>query len=251
MGDTVQLESVIQNLLVNSKDAFIENNIVGKYININVKSQDDSIVIIYNDTAGGMPPEVVEQIFEPFFTTKAIGLGTGLGMSIAKDIMNSHKGDLQINTIVGKGSTFTLTLPNITPAQKEVDSIAPTESGVSSLPTLLIVDDEPSITEILSAFFEDEFDITATNSSAEALVLVKDNKYSAILTDMRMPKFSGVQVTEAAVKHQKETPVILVTGQPSTDPQVKLAIEKGACKVINKPFENPTEILNQILKILK
>ncbi len=243
-GDTVQLESVVQNLLVNSRDAFSENKIKDKLITIEVKQTDQSVVITYVDSAGGIPQSVSDRIFEPFFTTKAIGVGTGLGMSIARDIVRNHKGEITFSSEEGKGTTFAITLPKIEAKIQPQNQNA--NAAPSQLPHVLLVDDEPAITEILSAFLEDDFKITVSNDSEDALDIIANTTFDIILTDMRMPKVSGVRITEAAQKHQKSTPIILVTGQPSTDPQVKEALSKGAIKVINKPFENPSEIVRRV-----
>ena len=96
--------------------------------------------------------------------------------------------------------TFTLSLPVVAPSESTAEPIEQVEEINSGLPTLLIVDDEPSITEILTAFLEDDFEITSTNFPEEAIKFIGKNNYSAILTDMRMPKYSGIQVTEAAAE---------------------------------------------------
>ncbi|MBF0206566.1 MAG: GHKL domain-containing protein [Oligoflexia bacterium] len=112
LGDSVQLESVFQNLIANSKDAF--ENILDnrkKFINVEVKIDEDRIKIIYIDNAGGMPPQVMEKIYDPFFTTKGIGKGTGLGMNLAYEIIKQHSGKIVVSSNLGEGTTFEIYFP--------------------------------------------------------------------------------------------------------------------------------------------
>jgi len=102
-----QLNQVIMNLLVNGAQA-IEDQ--GK-ITIKTWQEDDSACISIADTGCGIAEENLEKIFEPFFTTKESGKGTGLGMSIASDIMKKHNGGIRVESEVGRGTTFTLRLP--------------------------------------------------------------------------------------------------------------------------------------------
>jgi two-component system NtrC family sensor kinase len=86
------------------------------------------------DTGCGISPEHLKRVFEPFFTTKPVGKGTGLGLSLAWNIVQKHKGDLTVASVVGKGTTFRLTLPVAGPkADANVDS---TPAAVPSAPTL-------------------------------------------------------------------------------------------------------------------
>ncbi|MBF0366130.1 MAG: GHKL domain-containing protein [Oligoflexia bacterium] len=113
-GDLVQLESVFQNLIANSKDAF--ENITDhreKKIIIEIKSDENQIKIVYCDNAGGMPKEVMEKIYDPFFTTKGVGKGTGLGMNLAYEIIKQHSGKIVVSTVIGEGTTFEIFLPKV------------------------------------------------------------------------------------------------------------------------------------------
>ncbi len=114
LGDTVQLESVFQNLIVNSNDAFseiIDNR--EKKISIKVRTSCDRVVFEYQDNAIGIPAPILEKVFDPFFTTKETGKGTGIGLSISKNIIDSHKGTINATSTEGKGSLFTLHFPRV------------------------------------------------------------------------------------------------------------------------------------------
>ena len=111
-GNGSMLESVFQNLVTNSIDAFSEGKGGSKKV-ISVRSclEDDQIVIVYEDNAGGMNDAVRTKIFEAFFTTKPVGKGTGLGMSITRDIIKEHGGTINVASEIDKGTRFEIRLP--------------------------------------------------------------------------------------------------------------------------------------------
>ncbi len=102
-----QLNQVFMNLFVNAAQAIEREG------EITVRSWVDkeNVYVSVSDTGCGMPDEIKKKIFEPFFTTKEIGKGTGLGLSIAYDIIKKHKGELTVESAVGKGTTFTISIP--------------------------------------------------------------------------------------------------------------------------------------------
>jgi two-component system NtrC family sensor kinase len=77
------------------------------------RNDEDKVVVEVSDTGVGIPPENLAKIFEPFFTTKEIGRGTGLGLAVCYGILTEHGGSLDVQSTVGTGTTFTITLPAI------------------------------------------------------------------------------------------------------------------------------------------
>jgi signal transduction histidine kinase len=74
----------------------------------------EKIELRVTDTGPGIPPDIQAKIFEPFFTTKPAGKGTGLGLSVSYGIIKDHKGDVRVESTVGKGTAFVITLPAAT-----------------------------------------------------------------------------------------------------------------------------------------
>ncbi|MDB5292045.1 MAG: histidine kinase [Phycisphaerales bacterium] len=113
-GDAVQLEQVLLNLLINARQAML-----GKGGSITIKAQrldSNDIRIQVIDTGPGIPEKLLPKIFQPFFTTKATARkgeakGTGLGLAICKEIVEHHKGRIDVESEVGKGTTFSIVLP--------------------------------------------------------------------------------------------------------------------------------------------
>ena len=102
------LNQVWMNLLMNAAQA------IGKVdgeVRISTRSEGDRVVAIFSDTGGGIAPENVKRIFDPFFTTKPVGEGTGLGLSISHSIIQRHGGKIEVSSVFGKGTTFTISIP--------------------------------------------------------------------------------------------------------------------------------------------
>jgi signal transduction histidine kinase len=115
-GDTVQLEQVLLNLLINARHALLGSR--GGSITVKAGMDEDggSVRIQVIDTGPGIPEKHLAKIFQPFFTTKGTARkgeskGTGLGLAICRDIIDSHKGRIQVQSEVGKGTTFSIFLP--------------------------------------------------------------------------------------------------------------------------------------------
>ena len=109
----VRLEQVLLNLLTNAKDAFVEREVAkdGRWIRVaTVATDEDSVTLEVEDSAGGIPTEIIDRVFDPFYTTKDVGKGTGLGLSISYGILNDAGGRLSV-TNTPKGARFRLVLP--------------------------------------------------------------------------------------------------------------------------------------------
>jgi two-component system, NtrC family, sensor kinase len=102
-----QLNQVFMNLLVNAAHAIDTKG----QVRVNIRQKNESVLVEISDTGCGIPPEVIGRIFEPFFTTKPVGKGTGLGLSISYGIVKKHGGRIELDSEVGRGTTFRIVLP--------------------------------------------------------------------------------------------------------------------------------------------
>ncbi len=105
--DFSEMEEVINNLITNAVQAIASEG----RIRIKTEWTGDSVIIKISDTGPGIPKENLSKVFDPFFSSKGYGKGTGLGLSLAKQIIRGHNGDIKVKSTVGKGTTFTITLP--------------------------------------------------------------------------------------------------------------------------------------------
>ena len=220
--DPSQLHQVLLNLCINGTHAIagqgklkieVSNvelegvrcvsgkNLVGKHVRIAV-----------SDTGKGMDEETVRRIFEPFFTTKAVGEGTGMGLSSALGIIQSHGGGIVVSTELGKGTTFEIFLPAFEGEQKEGPGSQTIRDGSESI---LFVDDEEPITEGWKIQLERlGYHVTAISDSSEALIVFRENpdRFALVITDQIMPKMNGDTLIQEMRKLGSKVPVILCTG---------------------------------------
>lgn len=106
-GFPQKLNQVFMNILVNAAQAIEENG----EVSVTTLMEDKNVIVKISDNGCGIAPENLPKVFDPFFTTKEIGKGTGLGMNIAYNIIEEHGGKITVNSEVGKGTTFTISLP--------------------------------------------------------------------------------------------------------------------------------------------
>ena len=224
-ADATQLHQVLMNLCINARDAMPDGgNLTIMAENVVLPSnypklQPDScggayIAITVADTGVGMSPELLERIFEPFFTTKAIGEGTGLGLSTVWTIVNNHHGFIDMVSESEMGTQFKFYLPAID--QREVECIKPNLPSLRGNGELiLIVDDEPSIREIISTTIEsyDYHSILASNSQ-QAIELYTEHhlKIKTILLDYAMPGGNPYQTIARLHSIYPNTHIIIMSG---------------------------------------
>jgi two-component system NtrC family sensor kinase len=105
--DGAQIEQVLLALMMNAVDAMPQ----GGNLWITASCADKNVCLVVRDDGSGIPPEILPRIFEPFLTTKETGRGVGLGLAICQSIIERHHGNINVQSAVGQGTTFTLTLP--------------------------------------------------------------------------------------------------------------------------------------------
>jgi len=117
-ADPSQLQQVFVNLLNNAAEAMPQGGTITLETRKNDRQQ--AVEILVADTGGGIPEENLGKLFNPFFTTKPLGKGTGLGLSIVYGIIKMHRGQISVKSQLGKGTTFTVTLPMMLPKQEQI-----------------------------------------------------------------------------------------------------------------------------------
>ena len=210
-----ELREVFVNLIHNSLDAMPDGGVITvatRCVEHWGELKGDFIEITFSDTGKGMPEEVKGKIFDPFFTTRR-PQGTGLGMSVTYGIMKRHSGNIEVESEVGKGATFTLHIP----IRKEVvQRVVPSES-VRKTETkklrVLVVDDEQEICVILETFLTGKgHTVKAVNSGAEAIEQSRREDFDLVLCDLAMPEVTGYDVIKAVNELDKIPKIGISTG---------------------------------------
>lgn len=198
----------------------------GRYLRISVK-----------DTGVGMDQETMEKIFDPFYTTKAKGEGTGLGLAVVHSIVSSCKGRITVESSPGEGATFNVILPLLDDEAEALiaDSVAPLPTGTE---TVLIVDDEPEIVEMIATMLGSlGYHPIFANSGSEALekFSTSPERFDAVVVDQVMPGMSGSQLAIEIMMIKEGIPVVLVTGHSESLSQDELTAI-GISMILKKPI---------------
>lgn len=217
LADFHQMQQVLLNLLINAAQA-MKGVKKGNRIRIRSRAVDGRIQVEVEDNGPGIPPEILPRIFDPFFSTKPAGEGTGLGLSICHGIMAEHGGSVRAVNLPEGGASFVLELPVLeakdVPAGRTPGAAVP-ERGAREERTVLVVDDEPSIQDMLVAILTTQGHRVDTASTAEeALRKLRKRGYDVILTDLRMPGMSGTEFYNRLAATQSEVArrVVFMTG---------------------------------------
>ena len=211
------------------------------------------VVLTVADTGTGMDAGTIERIFDPYFTTKELGAGTGLGLAVVQGIVQQCKGFIEVDSSLGKGTTFRVYLPvieshdsDITPLKKKIERDIRGHNE-----TLLLVDDDPLVLrfydKILSRY---GYKTACFTDSFQALEAFRDKpeSYDLLITDQTMPGLTGADLACAVLDIKSTMLVMLCTGHSETVPMDK-ALAMGVKKYIYKPIGVATllDAVNELL----
>jgi len=225
LGDATQVHQVVANLATNAIQAMpaggtlrvelaIERAEAPRAATIGARRAGEYVVLTVADTGAGIAPEIVDRIFDPFFTTKEIGTGTGLGLSLVHGIVTELGGAIDVASILGAGSTFTVYLPRSGDAaerREEKESAPPRGDGQR----VLIVDDEEPLVQLATRTLADlGYVPVGFTSSAAALAAFRADpeRFDALITDERMPEMSGSALIREVRGMRGSIPVVLMSG---------------------------------------
>jgi len=213
------------NLTSNSELAARTRSVPGKHY----------VVLSVEDSGTGINPRTLERIFEPFFTTKAPGRGTGLGLAVVHGIVRQHDGVIEVDSIQGTGSTFSVVLPAV-----EADAVsAPASIGATAQRgsgTLLVVEDDASVRQGMVRMLErGGYRALAAADGEAALAVLDHGAVDLVLLDAVLPGLSALDTYRGVQSRWPGTPVLLVSGysEAMLDPTLRLEL---AGRFLQKPF---------------
>lgn len=258
MADPTQMHQVIMNLGTNSAQAIAPKGgrIQFKLNNVNLEedsllkehglSQGKHVRLTVKDDGEGIAPHICDRLFEPYFTTKSLGEGTGLGLAVVHGIVKGHHGAIIVNSEVGRGSEFVVYLPSLERSETLVDP--PGKPVPRGGERILFIDDEQPIVEIANEMLQDLGYKTITSTDPiEALEIFRQapEALDLIITDMSMPKMSGLDLTDHALSIRQDIPVIICTGFSSR------INEEEAGKIGAKAFLMKPILRNQLAETIR
>lgn len=242
VADEAQMVQVAVNLIVNGAQAIREGDVEANELRIRAgRVGSESIFFDVADTGDGMSPEVLRRAFSPFFTTKARGVGTGLGLSICHGIIHSFGGNIDVESIEGKGTSVRVVLPVAKEASPPVEKASPrTPTPVSKKKAarVLIVDDDAGVARSLKRLLR-EYDAQVEVEARDALRRLRaGERFDVILCDVMMPSLSGPEFYAEVVRIDPELArsVIMVTGGAFTE-EGQTFLAETAAPIVEKPIE--------------
>ncbi|WP_224363577.1 ATP-binding protein [Hyalangium versicolor] len=235
VGNDGKLFQVFLNLVINAAHAIPEGKVDTSEIRLITRTDEKgNAVVEVRDTGSGIRPENMARIFEPFFTTKPQGVGTGLGLAICHSLVRAHGGDITVESTVGKGTTFRVTLP---PAAGAVSSVSAPAPVPTAAPTrVLIIDDEPSVAAALGRMLEGH-SVEIANGGVMGMERLLRSSYDIVFCDLLMPVRSGMDVYEEVTTRNPALArrFIFMTGGGFT-PRAREFLASGQHRVLDKPF---------------
>lgn len=248
-GDPTQLHQVLMNLCINARDAMPDGGtltITAENVEVDQNSArmypdgkpGRHVVLTVSDTGTGIPDELREKIFEPFFTTKQIGKGTGLGLSTVLGIVRSHGGFVSVTSDGGKGSQFRVHLPAVKKPESRKTDERSAELPMGRGETILVVDDEASICDIIRATLEScGYKVLTANDRTQAIAIYTARKarVDVVLTDMIMPSAQGISAVQAFREIDPSVKIVAMSGDSSVE-SLNDVSKTGLDMFIAKPF---------------
>lgn len=256
LGDAAELREVFVNMIYNAVHAMPEGGTLTLAAKETVDrfTKEKIIIIALSDTGMGMKDEVRRRVFDPFFTTKGMA-GTGMGLSVSYGIIKRHQGIIEVESELGRGTTFRLTLP-VAPPESELTKIrnarrrrTPQPVDLTQPAKILVVDDEDCVRELLCDVLEHEgYRVVSASDGREALELFSNDDFDGVFTDVRMPEMGGWELVRAMRRSSPRMPMAMMTGggeaiMPEDEQQVDW--------VLSKPFElgRITEIAGEVARM--
>ncbi len=238
--DAGLIQQVLLNILLNAVHAIRPKG--QGTITITIEQSNGSAIIKIHDTGIGIDPKIQDEIFNPFFTTKTGAhniVGTGMGLSISKNIVEQHNGRIYYHSIPGKETQFIIELPVYKTAYlpKEID-VSSQQADISTL-SVLIVDDDDAIRDLFKTLLQSLGirSITFATNGYEGYSLCKGTHYDIVFMDVSMPVLSGIDAYKMIKVENPLQKVVFITGIFYED-QIKEIVDKqNAFGYIKKPFD--------------
>ena len=259
-----QLHQVLLNLCVNARDAMVpggklylraENCVLGptEAAAIADGRVGSFVMLQVEDTGTGISPEVLARMWEPFVTTKGLGKGTGLGLSTVRGVIKNHEGFIQLDTTLGKGSSFRIYLPAIE------TKVGPPSFSSSTAPRgngelILVVDDEAPIRDMIGSMLTRHgyrVLVAADGAEATAFFAKHANEIRLVISDLNMPNLDGAMLSRVLKRMNPNIRVLVVSGMPPpSDNRPGSPPGQYSGSYLRKPFK-VDELLRKTAELLQ
>lgn len=262
VADAEKLDNIMLNLLANAFKFTPDKGYIE--VKITRDTEDESIQITVSDSGQGIAPEELDKIFDPFYqaNNSEQKQGTGIGLSLVRELVEMHHGTIQVESVVGQGTSFRINLPIESGARAlpdvkqeqgqalsiELSVVLPAENSDDivvdqSKPILVVVEDNAEVREYLKIILQEHFNVNDAVNGLDGYNLAVELIPDLVLSDMMMPEMDGIELC-AKLKTDPKTshiPVVLLTARYSEELRIN-SFETGADDYITKPFNSVTLI---------
>ncbi|MEO8295283.1 MAG: chemotaxis protein CheB [Gemmatimonadota bacterium] len=250
-ADLAQMEQLLVNLAINARDAMtgpgrlkIETTTV-RVTEAPTNAPDTSVVprgvyarLCVSDTGHGMDAATTARIFEPFFTTKGIGQGTGLGLASVYGVVKQSGGLIWVDSEIGKGTTFTIDLPQVTALAPPPKTVAEPTATVRGTGTILVVDDQEMVRAwVTRTLREIGYSTIEANDGHEVLRLLAEgtSEVDMVISDVSMPGMDGAELSKRLAELRPDLPMLFMSGFAEEDLVHRGKVVAGTT-ILLKPF---------------
>lgn len=239
--DPAQFEQILWNLVINAGQAISKNGM----ISIRTKSErasdgKDLITLEVEDNGCGIAEGLVEKIFEPYFSTKDADVGTGLGLSTVKGLIETNSGSVEVKSVPDIGTLFRVSFPKCAKAatnEPVVQNATDVNPDAEVSGTVLVCDDEPMLLDLSSMLLEScGLKVLKANSGSSAVELMREfgDQVDLVISDYTMPGMKGRDVYQAISEMYPDVNFMIVTGFATEDLS---DLAQAGVKIIKKPFD--------------
>jgi len=258
-GDPAQIRKLLGGIILNACEAMMEGEVLqistrNRYIEhdnmlpeVDLESG-DYVEIRIEDNGIGMDDVVRTHLFEPFYTTKF--QGRGLGMAAAYGIIQSHRGEILVESEIGKGSVFRVLLPVV----REQESVSVIQrrcvfESYAGTEHILLIDDDPTVLKVMKALIKQwGYRVSVATNGSFALQLLEKNDYDLALLDLNLPDYTGQKLFLKLRELIDGLPIIMISGSPA-DAAAEALLDTEACYFLRKPFV-PNELGSMLRQLL-
>ena len=279
--DPQQFEKVMFNLITNAFKHTKPGDSITVFLD---KNQEGSIQITVRDTGEGIPEHNIPFIFDRYYqapdTTFKTQEGFGIGLALVQEIVNKHQGKIWVESELGKGSDFCVSIPVVTNIDQEIasyedmtyisekqklfsdlDNFVTKDRPKVSIPEkeavekedkkILIVEDHPEVREYIKDIVEQKYDVLEAIDGGHALKRLEKDEVDLIITDLMMPWFDGFELLEKLKENEKwnKIPVLVVSARTTAEDKQKV-LTQGVNDFLSKPF-NANELILRIDNLLQ
>ncbi|MFC2112585.1 response regulator [Bacteroidota bacterium] len=286
MFDPDKLEKIVTNLLSNAFKYTPEEGFINCFIKISKRGKNkdkDFLNIVIEDSGPGIPAELIDKIFDRFYqlegTWQKSSGGTGIGLSLTRELVGHQHGQIRVESVEGEGSTFTILLPLGADhlSKDEYVMADPDEQGESFMSTrliaseateivkpedylaednygkhrIVIVEDDPDVRAHLVEHLNEQFFIEQAADGKAGADLVTESIPDLVISDLMMPKMDGVEMCKKLKMDERTShiPVLMLTAKATVESRIE-GLETGADAYMTKPF-NLKELIAQVKTLIE